>query len=338
MESLVLEKNVFFLAIIGMLGLIIGSFLNVVALRLLAEKDFIKGRSECPNCNNLIAWYDNIPVISYIWLLGKCRKCKAKISIQYPIVELVTAGLFIAVVYKFGVTLNSLFLLILTCNLVVLTITDWKEKYIFDINSVPMIPLGLVYNFFDIGHNSVETVKILGLNVNDVLVSAVIGAVIGAAFFEILSRVGLLLAGEYAFGAGDSILAAALGAWFGWKFIIIILILSFVFQMFIGVPVLFYNTIKEKDYKTLAALVTMFVSIVIAYSARFFVESGNALAAISMIVLAFILVGISVFVVLKQTRERQNHTFLPFGPAIVLAGLYVMFFGELCLQSFPILQ
>ena len=335
MEFLTLTQKIYFGFLTGIIGLAIGSFLNVVALRLLAEKDFVKGRSKCPKCENLIAWYDNIPVLSYILLRGKCRRCGEKISIQYPIVELLTGVFFVTIVGVFGLTLKTLFLLVLTCNLIVITITDLKEKYIFDINSIPLIPIGLIYNFFDIGNNSVGTLKVLGFTFNDVFISAIIGAVIGAAFFEIFSRIGLLLAGEYAFGAGDSILGAALGAWFGWKLMIIILVLSFLSQLVIGVPVITYNMYKSKDYQSLWAMGALFVSIGLTFVGRHYTYTGEPLIAISAILLSFLIAGISIFVILKRTRERQSHTFLPFGPSLVIAGFLAMFFSEQLLTYFP---
>ena len=335
MEFLTLAQKIYLSFIVGFIGLAIGSFLNVVALRLLAGKDFVKGRSKCPKCENLIAWYDNIPVLSYILLRGKCRKCGEKISLQYPIVELFTGAIFIATVSMFGFTLKTLFFLVLICNLIVITITDLKEKYIFDINSIPLIPIGLAYNFFDIGNNSVGTLKVLGITFNDVFISAIIGAVLGVAFFEILSRIGLLLAGEYAFGAGDSILGAALGAWFGWKLMIIILIISFLSQLVVGIPIIVYNMYKAKDHESLWAMVTLFFALGLTFLGRYFTYTGRPFIALSIIFLSLALAGGSIFVILKRTRERQSHTFLPFGPSLVIAGLLVMFFSEYFLSYFP---
>lgn len=334
MEFLTLTQKIYFGFLIGFAGLTIGSFLNVVALRLLAGKDFVKGRSKCPKCENLIAWYDNIPVLSYILLLGKCRKCGEKISIQYPLVELLTGALFIATVSVFGFTLKTLLLLILTCNLIVITITDIKERYIFDLNSVPLIPIGLVYNFFDIGNTSTGVIKVLGMSFNDVFITALIGAVVGAAFFEIFSRLGLLLAGEYAFGAGDSILAAALGAWFGWKLIIVIIVLSFLLQLVVGIPVIVYNMHKSKDYKSLWAMGALLFTIVLTFVGKYYTYKGETFIALGVIFLSFVTAGIAVFIILKRARERQSHTFLPFGPALVIAGFLAMFFSPQLLSYF----
>jgi len=329
MEILTLVQKIYLGFIVGFIGLAIGSFLNVVALRLLAGKDFVKGRSKCPKCENLIAWCDNIPVLSYILLRGKCRNCGEKISLQYPIVEL------IATVIMFGFTLKTLFFLFLICNLIVITITDLKEQYIFDINSMPLIPIGLVYNFFDIGNNSAGTLKVLGITFNDVFISAVIGAILGVAFFEILSRVGLLLAGEYAFGTGDSILGAALGAWFGWKFMIIILIISFLSQLVVGVPIITYNMFKAKDKQSLWAMATLVLALGLTFLGRYFTYAGKPFIALSIIFLSLALAGGSIFVILKRTRERQSHTFLPFGPSLVIGGFLVMFFSEKLLSYLP---
>ena len=335
MEFLTLDQKIYYGFIAGFIGLVIGSFLNVVALRLIAEKDFVKGRSKCPKCENLIAWFDNIPVLSYILLRGKCRKCGEKISLQYPIVELLTGAFFVATVSFFGFTLKTLFLLILVCNLIVITITDIKEKYIFDINSIPLIPIGLIYNFFDVGNNSVGTLKVLGITFNDVFISALIGAVLGAAFFEIFSRIGLLLAGEYAFGAGDSILAAGLGAWFGWKLTVIIIALSFLAQMIIGVPVIIHNMYKSKDFQSLWAMVALLFSVGLTFLGKYYTYAGESGIALAIILVSFVVAGISIFVILKRTRERQSYTFLPFGPALVIAGFLVMFFSGYFLNYFP---
>ncbi len=334
MEILYLAQTIYVYLMVGIIGLIIGSFLNVVALRLLAEENFVKGRSMCPKCKNLIAWYDNIPVVSFLLLKGKCRKCGEKISFQYPLVELITGGIFIAITYVFGFTLQTLFFLFLVCNLIVITITDIREKYIFDINSIPLIPIGLIYNYFDVGNNSFETIKILGINFNEIFISAIIGAVLGAVFFEIFSRVGLLLAGEYAFGSGDSLLGAALGAWFGWKLMIIILILSFLSQLVIGLPIIVYNMYKSKDYPSLWAILALFISVGLTFAGRYFTYHGESSIAIGIILLSFVIAGISIFVILKRTKERQSYTFLPFGPSLVIGGFLVMFFSEYFLRFF----
>ncbi|MDD3150805.1 MAG: prepilin peptidase, partial [Candidatus Gastranaerophilales bacterium] len=109
--------NLFFVIIIGC---VIGSFLNVVGLRLLSEESIVFPPSKCPNCQTRLSWRDNIPIFGYILLLGKCRYCKKPISIQYPLIELFTGIIFGLTYFYFGFTLNALFLLFLSCSLIVI--------------------------------------------------------------------------------------------------------------------------------------------------------------------------------------------------------------------------
>lgn len=300
---------------IFLIGLAIGSFLNVMALRLLNDEDFMLERSKCPHCDGKIAWYDNIPVLSYLLLRGKCRRCAGKISIQYPTVELLTGVLFLLLWENWGASLKTFFFMFLTANLIVILITDLREKYIFDINSVPLIPLGLAYNFFCEGGQ-------------EMFISAVIGAIAGAAFFEIFSRLGLLLVGEYAFGGGDSILGAALGAWLGWKFLIAVLLISFIAQMLFGMPIILYNMYKHKEYKSLFAMGGLILSLILSASSRYLVLAGLPLVAVGIILASFVLAGACVYIVFKRMKEAHSYTFLPFGPPLIIAGFIVMFLPE----------
>lgn len=329
------EVEIVIFIFIFILGLVIGSFLNVLALRLLSNEDFIFKRSKCPRCGEKIAWYDNIPVISFILLRRRCRHCASLISFQYPAVEILTGILFVLTYYFWGFSLKTVFLLFLIANLIVITITDLKEKVIFDLNSIPLIPLGLVYSFFDIGGNSRETVQYFGIHFNEVFISAVLGALLGVAFFEIFSRIGYLFSGEYAFGSGDTILGAAFGAWFGWKALIIILILSLFIQMIVGVPLIIYNYLKNKDYKSLIAMVGLFLALIMSIVGRYLTYRGEFIASILVILATFIIGGISVYVIFARMRETQSYTFMPFGPPLVIAALLVLFLNDYVTITFP---
>jgi len=318
----------FELILIFIIGLVVGSFLNVVGLRLLSQEDFITKRSKCPACEKKIAWYDNIPILSYFLLRAKCRNCGEHISIQYPIVELFTGILFVLVYYFWGLSFKTAFLLILVANLIVLTITDLREKVIFDLNSIPLIPIGLVYNFFDIGNHSMETVEFGGIPFNDVFISAVLGAILGAVFFEFFSRLGYVVSGEYAFGGGDTLLGAAFGAWFGWKGLALILILSLFIQVIVGIPVIIYNFIKSREYPSLIAMGGLFFALILSIIGRKVSYAGNFEISLVLLILTFIIGGISVFVIFKRMREKQNYTFMPFGPPMVAAGLIIMFLED----------
>ena len=128
------------------LGTVIGSFLNVVALRGLSGESIVLPPSKCPKCGNKLKPWHNIPILSYIFLGGKCAFCKEKISIQYPIVEALTGILLVCCLLKYGLTLNTLFIFILGCILIVMSVTDIREKVILAGHAWFLIIVGLVYN------------------------------------------------------------------------------------------------------------------------------------------------------------------------------------------------
>jgi len=324
-----------------LIGLMIGSFLNVVALRLLWDESFVLPRSKCPKCKTEIKWYDNIPVLSYIFLKAKCRHCKEHISIQYPIVELFTGIMFLFVYLSFGFTLQSLFLIVLVALLIVSTITDFKEQVIYDIVSYPIVPLGLLYNYFDIGNVGGSMLRIplngIGVTVNfqEAFVSAIIGTIIGASIFTSLTFIfKRIIKEQEAFGLGDSILMAGLGAWFGWKLLIVILILSLLVQFAVGLPCIVYNMYKDKDYKSLIYLGLLMFSAAIPPLGTALNFTQNPFGALFVTIIAFGVAVKSILVIFERMKERQRFTVLPLGPAIVLAGFVVMFFGQQILSKY----
>jgi len=315
--------------VVTVFGLIVGSFLNVVALRLLSGESIVFPNSKCTKCSTAIKWYDNIPVFSYILLGGKCRNCKEKISIQYPVTEAVTAMIFLGVFLKSGIDIKTVFLWILSSALIVMTITDIKEKLIFDIISIPIIPLGLLYNFINTDSNPVP-LEFFGItfSLNEIFISAFFGCILGAVVFEVFSGIGTLLVGQRAFGEGDTIIAAALGAWFGWQSLIVIVVLSFLFQLIFGIPVIVYGMFKQKDHKSLGYMGILIFSIAIPYLGKILNLTQNMAGALTVSFLSFLIAGIGAAGLLKDLKKRQNFTFLPFGPALVFGGFVIVFWGE----------
>ena len=216
-------------------GLCFGSFLNVVALRGLSGEDMVFTRSKCPKCGNKLRWYMNIPLLSYIFLRGKCAFCKTRISPQYPIVEFLTALFFLLIYFAFGLTVKSIFLCVIAFFFILLSLTDILETVILDYHAYILTVVGLVYAGF--GFSDIN------------IVHSIIGAVVGFVAFEALSRVGLLVANVRMFGEGDSLITLALGSIFGAKTLLIIVALSFVVQTACALPVLIINAFKEKKYK-----------------------------------------------------------------------------------------
>lgn len=161
-------------------GACIGSFLNVVALRAISKESIVFPSSKCPLCNEPIKWYDNIPVISYFFTFkGKCRNCGEKVSIQYPIVEALTAILFLAVFLTYGLTLKTLFLLILLSISIVIMITDIKKEYVFDIHSWILIVFAIITS--------------LVINGMDNYAATAIGLIVGVFVMEIIARLSYYL-------------------------------------------------------------------------------------------------------------------------------------------------
>lgn len=168
---------IFILAI----GACIGSFLNVVALRALSKESIVFPSSKCPVCNEPIKWYDNIPVFSYLFTFkGKCRNCGCKVSPQYPIVEALTSLLFFAVVLYSGFTLETLLILFLLCIAIVITITDLKKEYVFDVHMWLFIVGAIVYS-------------LLFKNEANNALSVCLGVLVGAVTMEALARLSYYL-------------------------------------------------------------------------------------------------------------------------------------------------
>ena len=208
MDSLLNNYIIFWVCIFG---LCLGSFFNVVILRSLSGESIVFPASKCPKCNHKLYPWHNIPVLSYLFLRGKCAFCKEKISIQYPIIELVTMGLYLWCYLFFGLTFKTLFAIIIVSCLLIMTVTDLKEKLVDCNIAIGLGVAGLAYN-----HNW----------------DAVFGAVAAVIFFEVIARLGYLFTKDRAFGEADTYVAGALGACFGLSGLGWVLLYSLLFQCF----------------------------------------------------------------------------------------------------------
>lgn len=319
----------FVIFFVFMTGLCIGSFLNVVILRAFSNESLIYPPSKCPLCQKSLKWYHNIPVLSYLFLRGKCSFCDEKISIQYPIVEIITGFLFVAVFMKFGIGWNLIFMFIFTALFIILAATDIKEKIVFDFHTYLLVFFGLVYNFFNFGH-LYHGVKIVNLGqfafqINNSFIEAVLGLIAGIVIMELLARFGYLVAGTRAFGEGDTFIAAGLGAVFGLKYLITALIYSLIVQVLITLPVFFKKLYCRKDYKTLAAFIAFFA---FAFTVKILDNYELLNNFLIFGILIFILCLLGVYVckrILQSLKHPENMTYLPFGPAMIAGAFFVMF-------------
>ncbi|MFO8111824.1 MAG: prepilin peptidase [Desulfosalsimonadaceae bacterium] len=187
-------------------GLFIGSFLNVCIYRIPANKSIVMPPSNCPGCHTPIRFYDNIPVLSYIWLFGKCRSCRAPISIRYPMVELLTGAFAGLCVLKFGFTPAAAIYFAFIASLLVVTFIDIDHRIIPDVITLPGIPLffGATFLLPDIGP-----------------VQSIAGILIGGGSLLLVAWTYYLLTGKEGMGGGDIKLLAMIGAVVGWQGVIL---------------------------------------------------------------------------------------------------------------------
>ncbi|MBP7212275.1 prepilin peptidase [bacterium] len=310
-------------------GLCIGSFLNVVILRALTNESIVFPGSKCPKCQHALKWYHNIPVLSYIFLRGQCAFCGCKISIQYPIVELFTGIMFVLIFLKFGLGLNALAMMIFTAIMIVLAGTDIKEKVVFDVHTYSLIILGLVYNFFNIGtfNVGIHLFNIAGhqLPISVSLIYSILGLIAGVIIMEVMARFGYLVAGARAFGEGDTFIAAGLGAIFGIRYLFTILILSIIIQVIAAIPQFIKKLYSKKDFVTLYTLGIFVVYVILLKWISFYVFPYYDIIYL-ILTLGLCAIGIYLCIrILKGLKVEENRTYLPFGPAMVFAAFLVMF-------------
>jgi len=217
--------------LIFILGLIVGSFSNVCIYRIPRNESIIYPASHCPKCRSNISPKDNIPLLSYILLKGRCRNCKSKISIQYPIVELLTGLIYLIIYLTYGLSIQSLIYIILSSALIIIAFIDLNEQVIPEVISLPGIVIGLILSFF--------VPYILFIN-------SALGIVIGGGIILITRLAGSVIFKKEAMGRGDIKLAAMIGAFLGWRYIIISLFLGFFLGALAGI-VLILSKIKSRE-------------------------------------------------------------------------------------------
>lgn len=196
---------------LGLTGLAIGSFLNVVIARVPEQQSIVRPRSKCPKCGHELPWYENIPLFSWLALRARCSKCKAPISIQYPLVELVTSVLFLAAYIRFGWTWQLVSAVVFFMGVIPLIVID-AQKWILPFElTLPGIALGMLLQiplgsgpFFD----------------------AVIGAAAGFLAFRAFEILGWFAFRKEAMGAGDKFLVAMVGAFLSWRVLLAVIFLS----------------------------------------------------------------------------------------------------------------
>ncbi len=202
-----------------LLGLCLGSFLNVCIYRIPAGESIINPPSRCPFCKEHIRFYDNIPVLSYIILRGRCRSCGGKISIQYPVVEISEALFSYILFIKFGLSIEYIAYLAFISSLIVITFIDLRHMIIPDIISIPGIIAGIV-----------SSIILPHIHIID----SIIGLVAGGGSFYLIALIFLNIKGKEGMGGGDIKLIAMIGAWMGWRPLPIVVLISSIMGIIIG--------------------------------------------------------------------------------------------------------
>lgn len=248
------------LAIAGVLGLLVGSFLNVVIYRLpkmlerqwaeecahlagtssqgqppnAAPFSLMRPRSACPHCGHAIGWHENIPVVSWLVLRGRCSACKARISARYPLVELATGGLFAFAAWRWGLAPAAAAWAGFSAAVLALALIDWDTTLLPDDITLPLAWAGLI----------ASAMGWTGLALADSLWGAVAGYLSLWTIYHFFK----LATGKEGMGFGDFKLFAALGAWFGWQALIPIILVSSILGAVVGIAMKLANGLREGGY------------------------------------------------------------------------------------------
>ena len=203
-------------------GLAVGSFLNVCIHRLPRQGSIVQPASSCPHCGYLLRWFDNIPVLSYALLGGRCRSCKTGISMRYPIVELVTMATFVVHYLTFGLDIILVPRLLFACAMIVLFAIDLEHHLLPNVITLPGIVVGLAFS----------------LMLPPGFMDALIGVIAGGGVLWLIGEAYYRYSGQEGMGGGDVKMLAMIGAFLGWKLMVMTLVLSSILGSLIGILVI----------------------------------------------------------------------------------------------------
>jgi leader peptidase (prepilin peptidase)/N-methyltransferase len=219
------------IVLIFILGLIVGSFSNVCIYRIPRNESILYPASHCTKCHTTIKPIDNIPLLSYILLKGRCRNCKSKISIQYPVVEFLTGFIYLIIYLIYGLSIQTLIYIILSSALIIIAFIDLNEQIVPDVISLPGIVIGFIISFF------VPYIS---------FINSALGIVVGGGIILVIGLAGSIIFKKEAMGGGDVKLAAMIGAFLGWRYSIISLFLGFFLGAIVGI-ILILSKIKSRE-------------------------------------------------------------------------------------------
>ncbi len=323
-------RNTIFAVASFALGGVIGSFLNVCVYRLPRGESVITPRSRCPKCGESIAWYDNIPILSWLILGARCRHCRVFISWQYPLVEAITATLFLVIFWRFGMVFATPVYMLLAAGLVLCTFIDLTTWMIPDEVTLPGVPIGILCALVAM-YWPESGFHILGPGWLPRVFDAIIGVEVGGGVIFLTDKAARLLVRKKGMGLGDVKLLAMLGAFFGWSGVIMILVIAAFAGSAIGLlMVLLTRTKGGEGGEEKAEKVTF----------------GGWYGCPGTILVTMIAESIQLLVAKRPEEDEfdeedeefdemtlQGH-YIPFGPYLCLAGIVVMLFGQRLLDAY----
>ncbi|HOV33605.1 MAG TPA: prepilin peptidase [Candidatus Hydrogenedens sp.] len=357
--------NILFTIIAGMFGAVFGSFCNVCIYRFPKGESILRPGSHCPKCQHPIAWYDNIPLFSWLILRGKCRYCKASISIQYPLIELLTAILFMIVYLKFRFSLATIVYCLLSVGLVVVVIQDLQTWTIPDEVTLTGIILGIgvsLLGMFFPGQ---------GLLIRHPL-EAIDGVALGTLLICLMDLIVILLLKKPGMGFGDVKLLSMLGAFLGWQGVLGSLMIGSMIGSIVGFFIIGYYRLFQKgvtsaetekmegdnnDYYPIEPITGLFLglsSIYLIVRVIIFLTlyqpdrlPAEIIKGFSYLIIAFFLFSLLIAILSLWVWKKQYRTtipkasenadeeveislqahYIPFGPYLSLGGFIFLLFG-----------
>lgn len=235
--------------IVFIIGSMIGSFLNVCIYRMPRNESIVTPPSRCPSCKKHIAWYDNIPMLSFLVLRAKCRNCKIKISPRYFLVELLTAAIILFVYTQYGLSPKLFIYGFLFCALIVASFIDLEFQIIPDEISVGSIIIGLLVNVISPSFNGLANIK-------QALIFSGLGILVGGGTLYLTGIIGDIIFKKESMGGGDIKLLAGIGAFLGWQIALLVFFIAPMFGAIMGLAVKIRKKVSIIPYGPFISLST----------------------------------------------------------------------------------
>ena len=283
-------------------GLCYGSFINVLIVRSISGESIILPPSKCPKCQNKLLWWQKIPILSFLYLKGRCYFCNAPISLQYPIIELAGMGLFIFAFSTYPSLYDAISVIGILSMFLTLAITDLKKQQISTIQMLIIMILGLIFNRYDI-------------------FNSLLGGLVGASLIILLTKIGLSIFNKETFGVGDIYLLGALGCVVGLDRLFLFIIYALFIQVIFVLPDYIMTLWRNEQSETLKYLIIFIITCLFLYVSRMV----NCWGVKPLFTIAFIAM---LFLTYKLTKNligilnnQEMQSYCPLAPAIALSCL-----------------